>query len=441
MTQIDASPMPTGKAAAKADAGTVRDRGKGGQADDDAGVDSGKPRFGDHWRSILSGDTRKPDSQPMSADDGQHAGEKAPSARFGVLLRLPPAAFGPSGDAAQGEVSALSIDAANPGDFDISEVLAALKGAETVEASGEAAVDDALGGTADNESANAAKPGATADAGEQPAVGAGRGQGAATAMELAAPGAVVHPAVSGAVQPAGAGSAEDAQPTKARARSAANVANGPPDKGASSTNANIHLSTRGDAAQPAMKASVVHQATHFAPALGAANIQAITSGLTEIAGDLRSGAERTAPDPAMQQPGARPTGPVKTLTIQLTPIALGKITVEMRMIGGAMKVDIQVADPKALEMVRSDKDLIMNLLRKAGVVPDTVTIQTADNASSARQNPAGQGGNGSTFDREASRDGSDGSGRNAGPDEHDQGRMSHDDRSTDQSRLRGDIYL
>jgi chemotaxis protein MotD len=261
------------------------------------------------------------------------------------------------------------------------------------------------------------------------------------ATDPAARGAAIQQAPANASAQSAAASPEPASPTEPKARTRGPAANAPVEKGSSNAMSDIHLATRADAARPAMKATVVHQATHFAPALGAANIQAISTALVEAAGDLRSGAERAAPDPAMQQPGARPTGPVKTLTIQLTPIALGKITVEMRMIGGAMKVDIQVADPKALELVRSDKDLIMNLLRKAGVVPDTVTVQTADNASSARQNPAGQGGGGSAFDREASRDGSDGSGRSAGPDEHDQGRMSHDDRSTDQSRLRGDIYL
>lgn len=424
MTQIDAAPLAQGKPATAA----LRDRGHRGPGEGEAETTGDKPRFGDHWRDMLSGGETKGELA-AAPDDTDGAEGKGRPPRFEALLRLPTDAFARQPDG-RGDVSALSIDAAQPGEkIDITDVLDALKNA------GRAGMGDVAGTVAE---ANNAQPEAGTDenelalAAELLAAGNGHANGnAGEANANAASAAHAVPArdsANAAALPAAPPSAPpNTQPGRAPAQTA--------------PNRDLHLATRAEAAQPALKATVVHQATHFAPALGATNVQAISGAISEAAGDLREGMTRSAPAPAAQQSTFRPGDPVKTLTIQLTPISLGKVTVEMRIVGGAMKVDIQVADPKALEMVRADKDLIMSLVRKTGVVPDTVTIQPADNASSAKQNQNGQGGaGGSGFDREASRDGAGRSGRD-GQGDTENGGLSHDERTTGDTHLRGDIYL
>ncbi|HSP26040.1 MAG TPA: hypothetical protein VLQ65_12785, partial [Saliniramus sp.] len=265
MTQIDASPTPAGKTAAKADAGA---RGKGGQADGDAGLEGGKPRFGDHWRSILSGDAGKPGKQPASPDEEDVVGDKAPSKRFGVLFRLPPVALAQAKDAANDHVAALGTDVPNQGEIDISEALAALKnaGADAGDAPAYSAGEVALGTHAENASAYAIASGVVVDAGEASAVRPADMQAGEIAVEQAARGAAVHPAMANAAaQSAAAGTIEPSPPADAKARARGAMANAPLDKGSSDTTSDIHLATRADAARPAMKATVVHQATHFAP--------------------------------------------------------------------------------------------------------------------------------------------------------------------------------
>jgi hypothetical protein len=430
MTQIDASPMPTGKIAAKTTAGVLRDSARDGQGEGDAAMEGGKPRFGDHWRSILSGGgnpQNKGTDDPASGDDGP-AEEKLIAPRLASLMRLSSQVFARGSEGASGIQPAVpGLDSAPAGaEIDISDVLGALReaGAGQDRSSSDA---EALQITQQDDGGSGL--GYPQPVGP-PALAADEPRNAAAAASVPASGQTGQQAArDAALASANAAPPERAAPGLAQPAKPATAASSQPD---------LHLATRAEAGPTVLKASVTHQATHFAPALGAVNVQALSSAVSELGADLRQGAERAAPDPASQHPGARPPGPVKTLTIQLTPVSLGKVTVEMRMIGGTMQVDIQVADPKALEMVRADKDLIMNLVRKAGIVPDTVTIQTADSATASKQNQTGQGANGSASGREPPRDGSGGNGTRDG---HDQERMTHDDRSTDQPHLRGDIYL
>lgn len=190
----------------------------------------------------------------------------------------------------------------------------------------------------------------------------------------------------------------------------------------------LHLATHGGDAREPLRARVLHQATHFAPigdhlrqgadsgrapalalsaatpqpqaqgatapagaALGLANLQGIASAIAEAAGE--SGASRAAAEAAARPETPRAGGPLRTLTIQLTPISLGKVTVEMRLVDGAMRVEITVADARALEMVRAERDAILALVRGAGVTPEGVTIQSADQAQAGRQ-PGGSAQNG-----------------------------------------------
>lgn len=185
----------------------------------------------------------------------------------------------------------------------------------------------------------------------------------------------------------------------------------------------LHLSLRDNAGRSGLgarqapgigEARVVSQATHFAPvsqaALGAGNMDALAKAFDEGAAFMREagqnlsgrggetrGAEMRAGGfeqtlaGSLRGEGARPAGPVKTLTIQLTPVSLGKISVAMHLSDGAMRMEITVADPRALEMVRADKELIGNLIRKSGLSPESITIQSGDPTQAGRQNAGGNG--------------------------------------------------
>ena len=409
MTQIDSAPLAQAKPATSA----LRDRGARGPDGGDAGNAGDRPRFGDHWRSMLSGGETGGDPAG-DPDDAESAAANSRSPRFDALLRLPPDVFARVEDSA-GEASDHGIDSARPGEGPaIVDALDASKNAAPATRGNLAGDPDAARPeTATIGKVSAPTPGLQA-AGDR--VTGERLLGEAEGgRSNAAPAAQAVPARD-AGAPFGRGSAETAG------------------------SRDLHLAIRADAAQPSLKATVIREATHFAPALGATNVQAISSALAEAAGEMREAATRSAPDPAGRQPGFRPGGPVKMLTIQLTPVSLGRVNIEMRIADGAMKVDIRVADPKALEMVRADKDLIMSLVRKAGVVPETVTIQTAENASAAKQNQTGNGPtDGRGFERGAAHDG----GARSGPHRADtqEGGSSDEGRKTGDTRLRGDIYL
>jgi len=436
MTQIEAGTFPTGKASAKYDTGSLRDRNRGGQADANAARDGERARFGDHWRSILSGGGNLAAGKASVDSARGEAGESVtPPPPTPPGHPSQPSAL-TSAAAETARTSARSIDASLTGTaIDISDVLAALQEAGSAQDRSESRGDPARtmrSTNADglNELSQHEEWSALRSADERAVSRAD--PDTPTAREIV-PAALREsfPARTQAPLGASAPQAARGQPLAARAQDG------------TAPRPDLHLASRAEAGPSVQKATVVHQATHFAPALGTNNLQALSGAIAEMSRELPQGAERALPESASQQPGARPTGPVKTLTIQLTPISLGKVTIEMRMTGGGMRVDIQVADPKALELVRADRDLLASLVRKTGIAPDTITIQTADNTAGSKpgqtgQNLSGHGGaNGSASGREASRDGS---ARNDGTEEDDRS-LLHEDRSTDGSRLRDDIYL
>ncbi|MCC5979877.1 MAG: flagellar hook-length control protein FliK [Salinarimonas sp.] len=218
------------------------------------------------------------------------------------------------------------------------------------------------------------------------------------------------------------------------------------------------------------EARVVSQATHFAPvsqsALGASNMDALAKAFDDGAafmreagqnGAVRGGEARGGEMRAsgfdqtlagnLRGEGARPAGPVKTLTIQLTPVSLGKISVAMHLSDGAMRMEITVADPRALEMVRADKELIGNLIRKSGLSPESITIQSGDPTQAGRQSAGGNGAgqNGNAFGQQGN--GEAGSGRDSrrggegAPGSDPEGSIQHENAQGTRLSDGGDIYL
>ncbi len=220
------------------------------------------------------------------------------------------------------------------------------------------------------------------------------------------------------------------------------------------------------------EARIVAQATHFAPvsqaALGAGNLDALAKAFDEGAAfmreagqnvqarggeargaEMRAGGFDQALAGGLRGEGARPAGPVKMLTIQLTPVSLGKISVAMHLSDGAMRMEITVSEPRALEMVRADKELIGNLIRKSGLSPESITIQSGDPAQAGRGNANGNGQNGAGPGGQNFGQGEGGSGANRGSADGGNGASGSDHEGSRQhetaqgNRLSdgGDIYL
>lgn len=215
-----------------------------------------------------------------------------------------------------------------------------------------------------------------------------------------------------------AGNATPAQPA-ARMQAGQQSAAG----AAMESDESLHLSLRDNTGHSGLgarqaaginEARVVSQATHFAPvsqaALGAGNMDALAKAFDEGAAfmreamphlvarggeargaEIRGGGFEQALAGNLRGDGARPAGPVKMLTIQLTPVSLGKISVAMHLSDGALRMEITVSEPRALEMVRADKDLIGNLIRKSGLSPESITIQSGDPAQAGRHHANGNG--------------------------------------------------
>jgi chemotaxis protein MotD len=210
--------------------------------------------------------------------------------------------------------------------------------------------------------------------------------------------------------------------------------------------ADLALAVKAVEGEVPMKATVLSQATHFAPVLGAANVQAIANAVSSAASDR--GALSFAPALASGDPLSRGSAsPVKMLTIQLEPISLGKVTLAIRLTGDGVRVDVMAADPKVVPLLNQDKEQIMDAIRRSGVVPDVVTIQAGD-PPARLQAPGVQAQSGG--DAGASSPGGGGREGAAGGSERrdNQGQgAQHARRAADEDELarrrdgRGDLYL
>jgi chemotaxis protein MotD len=106
-----------------------------------------------------------------------------------------------------------------------------------------------------------------------------------------------------------------------------------------------------------------------------------------------------APAPAagspVTQPAAVPVfagaaGPVKVLHIQLQPVELGALEIQMRLTDAGLEVHIEATRQETLTLLRNDREALAQVLRGAGHSVDTVTISLAD--KSAPQGQAAQDG-------------------------------------------------
>lgn len=150
----------------------------------------------------------------------------------------------------------------------------------------------------------------------------------------------------------------------------------PASPGFEAVTANVERAARAagrDALPETTKVTVVQQETHLPPAQFNAPQQvanAVVSGLKESSAPLAS----TAADVAASQTTA-PDQPLKILTVNLEPPALGNVTVRLRLVGTEVSVQLAAGRKDTSQMLDQQRDQIRDLMQSAGYVADVAPVQ------------------------------------------------------------------
>jgi chemotaxis protein MotD len=128
-----------------------------------------------------------------------------------------------------------------------------------------------------------------------------------------------------------------------------------------------------DALPGTTKVTVVQQETHLPPAQFNAPQQvanAVVAELKESPAPMAS----AAPDLTAYQTNS-PDQPLKILTINLEPPALGNVTVRLRLVGNEVSVHLAAARKDTSQMLDQQRDSIRELMQSAGYVADIAPVQ------------------------------------------------------------------
>lgn len=128
-----------------------------------------------------------------------------------------------------------------------------------------------------------------------------------------------------------------------------------------------------DALPEATKVTVVQQETHLPPAQFSAPQQVANAVVTELKESSASTAS-AATDLATSQSNA-PDQPLKILTINLEPPALGNVTVRLRLVGSEVSVQLAAERKDTSQMLDQQRDSIRDLMQSAGYVADVAPVQ------------------------------------------------------------------
>ncbi|MBR0992473.1 flagellar hook-length control protein FliK [Bradyrhizobium japonicum] len=131
-------------------------------------------------------------------------------------------------------------------------------------------------------------------------------------------------------------------------------------------------STR-DALPETTKVTVVQQETHLPPAQFNAPQQVANAVVAELK-DSTGPAASAAPDLSASQTNA-PDQPLRILTINLEPPALGNVTVRLRLVGAEVSVHLAAARKDTSQMLDQQRDQIRDLMQSAGYVADVAPVQ------------------------------------------------------------------
>lgn len=121
------------------------------------------------------------------------------------------------------------------------------------------------------------------------------------------------------------------------------------------------------------KVTVVQQETHLPPAQFNAPQQVANAVVAELK-ESSAPAASAAPDLAASQTNA-PDQPLKILTVNLEPPALGNVTVRLRLVGTEVSVQLAAERKDTSQMLDQQRDQIRDLMQSAGYVADVAPVQ------------------------------------------------------------------
>ncbi len=128
-----------------------------------------------------------------------------------------------------------------------------------------------------------------------------------------------------------------------------------------------------DALPETTKVTVVQQETHMPPAQFSAPQQVANAVVAELK-ESASPAAAAAPDLSASQTNA-PDQPLKILTLNLEPPALGNVTVRLRLVGTEVSVHLAAERKDTSQMLDQQRDQIRDLMQSAGYVADVAPVQ------------------------------------------------------------------
>ena len=274
-------------------------------------------------------------------------------------------------------------------------------------------------------------------------------QGAAKAAAADAPQSSVAPT---AARPQAAASQAMAGPQSLPARNSEPSGAMPAIPGFEAVTANVERAARAagrDALPETTKVTVVQQETHLPPVQFSTPQQVADAVVAELK-DSTSPAAPAAPDLAASQTNA-PDQPLKILTVNLEPPALGNVTVRLRLVGTEVSVHLAAERKDTSQMLDQQRDQIRDLMQSAGYVADVAPVrhgsldgfQSGSGQSqpqlSGQQQPSSQsqgtfGGTGTSSGQ------SDGDARQARQERQSNQEMRHEQDVGQQNR-RGPVYL
>lgn len=111
-------------------------------------------------------------------------------------------------------------------------------------------------------------------------------------------------------------------------------------------------------------------------------------------------------------------GPVRILRLQLQPEELGLVTARLRIVAGVLELRLTVDRQQSVEVLKQDRDGLLEALRRAGYTAEIASIEFARPPASAPQAPANPSGQ--SFAQGFTGENGGGASNNAGqtPDQH-----------------------
>ncbi|WP_448045389.1 flagellar hook-length control protein FliK [Bradyrhizobium liaoningense] len=150
----------------------------------------------------------------------------------------------------------------------------------------------------------------------------------------------------------------------------------PASPGFEAVTANVERAAKAStrAALPeATKVTVVQQETHLPPAQFNTPQQVANAVVAELK-ESSAPTASAAPDLAASRSNA-PDQPLKILTINLEPPALGNVTVRLRLVGSEVSVQLAAERKDTSQMLDQQRDQIRDLMQSAGYVADVAPVQ------------------------------------------------------------------